>query len=71
MAKAPAKTPVKAAAAKKAAPKKSTTKKTKTSSLLEKTSEDILKKLKSLDLDHQLVPVSHERSPFFAVHEPD
>ena len=53
MAKAPAKTPVKAAAAKKAAPKKSTTKKTKTSSL-EKTSEDILKKLKSLDLDHQL-----------------
>ena len=57
MAKAPAKTPVKATAAKKAAPKKVAAKKASASSAvtpLEKTSEEILKKLKSLDLDHQL-----------------
>jgi len=57
MAKAPAKTSVKATAAKKAAPKKVAAKKatsTSTASSLEKASEDILKKLKSLDLDHQL-----------------
>jgi len=57
MAKAPAKTSVKATAAKKAAPKKVAAKKatsSSTASSLEKTSEEILKKLKSLDLDHQL-----------------
>lgn len=55
MAKAPAKTSVKATAAKKAAPKKVATQKTSSSApSLEKTGEEILKKLKSLDLDHQL-----------------
>jgi hypothetical protein len=57
MAKAPAKTSGKATAAKKAAPKKVTEKKAGSSSSassLEKTSEEILKKLKSLDLDQQL-----------------
>ena len=57
MAKAPAKSSVKATAAKKAAPKKVTAKKPSASSStpsLEKTSEEILKKLRSLDLDLQL-----------------
>ena|SRR6478736_3780594 len=57
MAKAPAKTSVKATAAKKAAPKKVATKKASaptSSSSIEKTSEEILKKLKSLNLDQQL-----------------
>jgi hypothetical protein len=69
MAKAPAKTSVKATAAKKAAPKKAA--KEKSSSSLEKTSEEILKKLKSLDLDHQLQAdlewclgsFSHDKNP--------
>lgn len=55
MAKAPAKTSRKATAAKKAAPKKVAAKKASSSMpSLEKTGEEILKKLKSLDLDQQL-----------------
>jgi hypothetical protein len=55
MAKAPVKTPAKVTAAKKAAPKKVAKAKASSSTPSpEKTGEEILKKLKSLDLDHQL-----------------